>query len=283
MARPVTMGWTEGPRAGAWTRPLAGGYRLWAQVPADTSAGGDRPVLWVLDGGSLFPLVSATLDWLARYPERSGVSPMLVVAIDRDPPDPAHRYADFSFGPPDDPAGAVGEVAWGGGAAFANLLVGEAFAAVAEAFALDRTRSALLGHSLAGQFALRLLVEQPGLFAVTGAIGPSIWWDREALLGALAALPDGGQVVFLGVGEHEQPLAPDGEAGRRREARRMVSNVAAAGEALSRTLGAARVATEILPGEDHASAVPASLPKFLRFASSSFRAAGMCGGGSPRG
>ena len=269
MALAASTGWEKAAGAGAWTRPLDGGYRLWAQVPAGDAPGGPLPVLWALDGAGLFPLVSAMLGWLSRRPGRSGVAPMLVAAIDHDPPDPARRYADFSFGAPRDPADALGEVEWGGGADFARLLTGQAFEAVADAFAPDPARAALLGHSLAGQFALRLLAEQPGAFAVTGAISPSIWWDREELLALLGAVRDDGQAVFLGVGEREEPSPSRPPAGddRRRGARLMVSNAAAAGRILSRRLGETRAPTAIMPGEDHASALPAALPKFLRFAS----------------
>ncbi len=269
MVLAASKGWEKSAHAGAWTRSLTGGYRLWVQVPAGDIPGGPLPVLWVLDGASLFPLVSATLGWLSRRPGRTGVAPMLVAAIDHDPPDPAGRYADFSFGPPCDPAGALDEVAWGGGADFMSLLTGPAFGAVTDAFAPDPGCAALLGHSLAGQFALRLLFEHPGAFAVTGAISPSIWWHREELLTKLAGLRDDGQAVFLGVGEREElsPSRPATSADRRRGARRMVSNVATAGQILSRRLGETRSPTIIMSGEDHASALPAILPKFLRFAS----------------
>lgn len=272
MEGPVTTGWTQATRPGAWTRPLRDGYRLWVQAPREADRG--TPVLWLLDGASLFPVVSATLGWLARRPERSGVSPMLVAGIDHDPPDPARRYVDFSFGPPADPAAAPGEVPWGGGGDFASLLVGDAPAIVAEAFGTGPERSALLGHSLAGQFVLRLLAERPGHFAATGAISPSIWWDRDELLARLAALPDSGQAVFLGVGEQEEPTASATPVDRRRHARRMVSNVGAAAEALSRSLGAGRAHAAIMAGEDHASILPALLPAFLRFACSALRGQG---------
>ena len=61
-------------------------------------------------------------------------------------------------------------------------------------------RSALLGESLAGLFAVETYLAEPVLFDAYGAIDPSLWWDKEALsLTAAARLGTGqqGRPIFL--------------------------------------------------------------------------------------
>lgn len=233
-------------------------------------AGGDAlPVLWLLDGATLFPLVADAIDWLCRRPDANGVAPMLVVGVDREVADRDRRYRDFSFGPAADPAGQLVDPAWGGAAQFAAFLCGEARRTVEADLAAQATSHALLGHSMGGLFALHLLAERPGAFAATGAISPSIWWDREALRASLQRMPDCGQSVFLGAGSLEQPSGGTGRADDRRRHRRMIGNLEQVADQLTGTLSSAQVQMHIAARETHASALWTLLPAFLRFVTNS--------------
>ena len=73
-------------------------------------------------------------------------------------------------------------------------------------------RSALLGESLAGLFAVETYLAEPALFDAYGAIDPSLWWDKEALsLTAAARLGTGqqGRPIFLAFAKEqsEEPAA----------------------------------------------------------------------------
>lgn len=236
---------------------MPGGYRLWVDASAQRTVGEELPVLWLLDGATLFPLVSATLGWLTRRPDTTGITPMLLAAIDHAPADRNRRYFDYSFEPPDDPAGQVVDVPSGGGPAFANLLAESARVAVSAAFAADPDRHTLLGHSLGGLFALRMRGVVPNAFAVIGAISPSLWWN-----GSVPPTQATG-ALFLGAGSEEEPGVVRNESEARRRARRMVSNL----DAFAKAQPSGNVMHDIAEGHDHASAVPALLPAFLRFAS----------------
>lgn len=148
------------------------------------------------------------------------------------------------------------------------MRIGTAFLCALAAFAADPEKPVLLGHSLAGQFALRLLCDHPGRFRVTGAISPSIWWARPDLLAALEAMPDDGRAVFMGAVGKEEPAEAVTDADERRAPRLMVSNLSAAAAVLARRLGPSRTRSAVAAGEDHPSALPALLPRFLRFATS---------------
>lgn len=257
--------WLPTQLADGWSRPLEGGYRLWVHCPATPEGENALPILWLLDGAALFPAVAGVASWLGRRPDGNGVGRMLVAAIDHDPPDPRRRYLDYSFGPPDDPNEVPRDVRWGGGARFAALLAGPASRAVGSRFRFDPARQAVLGHSLAGQFVLRLLAEGASAFRVIGAISPSIWWDSQGLEEGLALADSDGQAVFLAAGGEEEPLSIGSPADDRRRRREMVSNVKAAAGILARSLHTERIECHIAPKETHGSAIISLLPCYLRF------------------
>ncbi len=255
--------------AGTATLPISGGYRLWVQASIDRSDDA-LPLLWVLDGASLFASVARAVAMLSRRPDATGVQPMLVVGIDHDPADRTRRDADYSFGPCHDPAGAARPARYGGGPAMLDRIAGSMLTAVMTEYRVDAGRQALFGHSLAGLFAVHAFAGRPGLFRTAGAISPSIWWDRGGVHSAIGQMPDRGQRLFLGAGEREAPERVESDAERRRDARGIVRETQAAASVVAKRLSEARVELVIAPGEDHASAPLALLPRFLRFASAGF-------------
>src|SRR5690606_18197866 len=116
---------------------------------------------------------------------------------------------------------------------------------------LDPARQALLGHSMAGQFALYAMTARPGAFRVFGAMSPSLWWDGPRLDQALQSMPDQGQSAFLTVGEREQPDPVVTDDDRRRAARRMVSRTRATADLVAGRLGQDRAEFHLGRDEDH--------------------------------
>lgn len=257
--------WCEAVVPGAATCVLPGGYSLWTWAPMDAAA--PLPVLWVLDGASLFASMARAVAMLARRGDATGVRPMIVAGIDHDPADRARRDAEYSFGPCRDPAGFAAPDRVGGGEAMIDRIAGPMLAAVAERCPVDATQQMLFGHSLAGSFALHAMAARPSLFRVVGAVSPSIWWDRDAVFERVANMADRGQALFLGAGGREQPVSIQNDADRRRDARGIVREVRAMAELVATRLGEDRVATSVAADEDHASAPLTLMPGFLRFAS----------------
>jgi len=127
------------------------------------------PVLYVLDGGSLFLPGVAT----ARFMGDRGLAPqMIVVGV----PSGATRTRDLT--PPcavpdkENPGG-------GGADLFRRFMTTEL-----RPFIQGRYRTEpfgiLIGHSFGGLFAVHAMLSDPASFDAFIAISPSLWWDQEA-------------------------------------------------------------------------------------------------------
>lgn len=245
-------------------RVIHGGeaWRLWVDSPSTPSSGG-LPVIWVLDGAELFPLVSATVRRLSNRPSATGVGPAVVIGLDRDPVDRDRRYADGSPWPSDDPD--FSGRAHGGAEALLDILTGPALEAAAAIAPLDRSRQMLLGHSFMAYLVLYALSARPEAFRMFGAVSPSIWWNESRLWAALQAASDRGQRAFIAVGECEEPATARTPDDQRRQARRVVARARQAAAILEDRLGG-RCVFHAAAGEDHGSILPAVLPRLLRFA-----------------
>jgi hypothetical protein len=144
--------------------------------PAGYEDGADRyPVLYVLDGETLFRSSSAIAEFLAaseRIPE------MLVVAIasgsfqqrTRDLTPPSSAEIDNRFSPGN-----------GGADAFLSFVADELIPLVDKTY---RTRPyrVLAGHSFGGLFAIHALTAKPNLFNAYIAIDPTLSWNNGAVV-----------------------------------------------------------------------------------------------------
>ena len=144
--------------------------------PAGYEDGADRyPVLYVLDGETLFRSSSAIAEFLAaseRIPE------MLVVAIasgsfqqrTRDLTPPSSAEIDNRFSPGN-----------GGADAFLSFVADELIPLVDKTY---RTRPyrVLAGHSFGGLFAIHALTAKPNLFNAYIAIDPTLSWNSGAVV-----------------------------------------------------------------------------------------------------
>lgn len=140
------------------------------------------PVLYLLDGGAHFYAATGVLHHLGspnsavlRVPET------IVVALPN-----TKRVRDLT--PIHLTSGLYTEGS-GGATAFLRFMKEELFPLIELRY---RTRSGrtLVGHSLAGMFALNVLLEQPDLFQHYIAIDPSLWWGDQLLVRRLAEQPE---------------------------------------------------------------------------------------------
>ena len=241
-------------------------YRIDLFVPAIPAPPEGFPVLVVLDGIALCPTVAEIVRRLAPRSDATGIAPTVVVGVGHTGAglhDPAQRYRDFTAGP------AATDVAanrhdTGGADRFLDFLTGDLMALVSETVSVDRSRTSLIGHSLAGYLALHILAVAPHRFISYGAISPSIWWNPEALLGELAALEVPKARVMLAVGGLEEP---EGDTDLRRSERRMIQSARRAADILRPKLGERNVQLFVLEDEDHGSVVAPAAVRFLRLMS----------------
>lgn len=262
---------------GTSSADLAGGnggaYRVMVAVPGGPVPPGGFPVLYHLDGNAVFASMVEALRIQGARGAATGVANGIVVGIGYavdGPFDRLRRTLDYT---PQADAAMLGERpdggAWsetGGADAFIEVLERQVKPLVAGLAPVDPARQALFGHSLGGLLALHLLMRRPCAFARIVAVSPSLWWNGGSLLRELdachATLPAGRARVMIAVGGEEEPPETPGEDphAARRRAHRLISNARAFAERLPAD------AFQILPGENHGSAVHASLGAALRFA-----------------
>jgi predicted alpha/beta superfamily hydrolase len=250
----------------------AGEYRLWLSMPAVPPPPEGFPLLVLLDANASF----ATLTQIARQGAlragATGIGAAVVAGIAYPGDAPYHRARrglDYTPGPP---ATEAVPYPTGGRDAFLRFLRGPAMARVADRAPVDAGRRVLIGHSLAGFFALDVLAHDPGAFSDHVAISPSVWWNRARLENGLSRLswPARAPRVALGVGEWEQGLTPweaaSPDAARtaeRRGRRAMVDGARQMAERVAAT--GAETRFWCFPEENHGSVLPVALGRALRF------------------
>lgn len=223
-----------------------------------------RPAVYVVDGNTGFPFVYQT--GVLLRPERLAPN-ALFVGIgydDIDLPEDWMRLRTRDLTPTADHAGAE----WmsrgtpgpvlpdGGGAdAFIDFIIGTVKPFIEETYAADPEDATLCGYSFGGLFALHTMFTRPGVFRRYLVGSPSIWWGKQAILGAeaeyAAAHTDLAARVFLSVGGLE------GE--------RMTSGLVELDTRLrSRNYPSLQLTTHVFEDETHNSALPATFSRGLR-------------------
>lgn len=241
-------------------------YRLLISIPKGPPPEAGYPALVVLDGGALFPTVAETERRLSHRTEVTGVEHMVIVGVGpghTDLYDTAQRHRDFTPGPPS-LAEDGGRFETGGADDFLSFLLNEVIPLAIKQARVDPARISLMGHSLAGYFALDVLTRRPGAFAACVSISPSIWWDPERLSKGIESMGPASPPVFLGVGRLEQTAD---EPRSRRNQRRMVDAVLDLGDRLS-AKAPGQITVQVFADEDHASVVSVAAVRALRTASS---------------
>lgn len=132
------------------------------------------PVLYLLDGSAHedYFHVASLIDFLATY----GVMPRtIVVGISN-----VNRQRDFTT-PTKDEKDLVGVPISGGADRFVGFLEAELIPYVNSHY---RTTGGtmLVGQSLGGLLATKVLLEKPGLFEKYVIVSPSLWWNKQALI-----------------------------------------------------------------------------------------------------
>lgn len=256
-------------------------YRIFVAWPREAPPPEGFPIVYALDANAAFATLVEAIRMRSHRPDATGVWPAVVAGVAYPGDGPYERVRrTYDYTPPGTarPDGGDGQTALevGGGPRFLALLRDEVTAIAGEDRPLDRTRRAVIGHSMAGFFVLHTLVHHPESFETYVAISPSIWWDREGLLDAARRLRSQRTSasprlkVMISVGEYEQKLAP-WQVGKppvhsveeRRADRRMIDHAREMAGALAEVPNLDLTFLE-LPGQDHASVVPPSIGEAVR-------------------
>lgn len=260
-------------------------YRIFLSLPKQEPGPEGYPVLYLLDGNATFPTAAVSLALQMRRPESTGVLPAVVVGIGYptdDYLDAAARTRDYTVPLEADELPPRRDGAqWpptGGAGAFLDFIVNDVKPAISRRLRVDQSREALFGHSFGGFFVLHTLFSRPAAFRSYIAASPSIWYGRQTLDRELLAfcksrdqtIPARRLLITVGGDEQldEQESSGEGSASARwKRQTRMVGN---ARETAVRIAGAAGAAVDVsfteFANENHASVLPASITRALRFA-----------------
>lgn len=245
-------------------------HRVRVAVPPGPVPETGHPLLYVLDGDGYFGLFTDAARNLG--PIGFEIAAPVVVGIGYPDEDVAtwmkRRVLDLtpSLGDPATLLAHHASIDRGGLDKYLDLIGTEIAHGVSQITPIDRSRSALFGHSLGGLATLYAAFTRPDFASNFVAVSPSVWWDKGFMRSREDAFAEhvrgGGEFpsIFIGVGGAEQtppttvPKGADIDAIRRHlESARVVDN---ARELASRLKSIAapsggRVQYEEVVGETH--------------------------------
>lgn len=232
-------------------------YHVYVRLPENHEPGSERryPVVYLLDGGNMFPLLAGYYRYLELGEE---IPELILVGISYGTDyfrQGNQRARDFTAEAPEPEW-------WGGAPQFRRFLREELIPLVESGYPADSQRRVLLGQSLGGQFVLYDALQPDPLF-----------WGHIAINPAL----HGNLPLFLEAPESFEPSESSKASGGGPRPRLYV---AVGADDLPRFRGPALawmghwvgreetpwdLETEILPGESHFSAAPAAFRRGLRW------------------
>jgi uncharacterized protein len=238
-----------------------------ASVLTPPASGLLLPVIYVLDGNTLFPMVSQMAA--VSIPFSRSTPAVLVVSIGYAA-DTATSYAENiskrtawrtrDYLPPVTSGRIPGGMETAGGAAmFLAFIEKELKPFLAARYAVDAEEQTLAGDSAGGLFTIYALLNSPASFQRYLAISPSLFWDEHRLIEqaagfALDVTPPKKLAIIVGELETKERMGQD-----------MIGDAQALVEALQGQKGKGlEVSSYLFPDEDHISVVPGALRRGLR-------------------
>ena len=146
------------------------------------------PVLFVLDGQRYSEIIFSIMNNQIRMSAKTNVQPMIIVSVGHHNNDFMNRrFFDFtapseSYTFPMRRGKQMEPKPVGNGLQFKNFLKYELQPYILNHYAADATKFMLYGHSLGGLFSLWVSLTDSSLFAKYVAVSPSIWWNNHELL-----------------------------------------------------------------------------------------------------
>jgi predicted alpha/beta superfamily hydrolase len=257
---------------------------VWAPAGQPPAAG--WPVIYLLDGNSVFGMVTDIIRSRSGRPEVTGIRPAVVVALGY-PTDQAYDMTRriYDLTPPAESLSLPrrpNNQPWpptGGAAELLDFIQGQVKPFVAQRWAVDARDQTLIGHSFGGLFTLYTLLNRPDAFTTYVAGSPSLWFNQAMLITQADAFQQQHKAVvgpnkrvMLGVGGDEDRMTPREQALPNAAQRtkwklenQMISNLDRMAALLGQTTGI-EVAYQVFPGQDHGSVVPLYLNAGLIFA-----------------
>lgn len=163
-------------------------HRVMVYVPQGPAPAAGWPVVYVLDGNLMFPLLAQLVhNRSARGPELRGPGAIVVGLGHALPPGSAEvheraaRTYDYTL-PYDGVAPDSQGRAQGGADQFLDWMAQQLQPRLRAAWQLHPQRQTLVGHSYGGLFTLHALFTRTALFQRYVAASPSLWWGNGTVL-----------------------------------------------------------------------------------------------------
>lgn len=155
-------------------------YRIMVTEPREAPGRQGHPVLYVLDGNSVFGAFS---DAVRLQKQDFGKAIVVGIGYETDLPFDFHGRS-YDYSPPLAPGQtrAPGAARLGGHDEFLDFLEQVVKPEIARRYPVDPVQQSLYGHSFGGMFALHALFTRPQLFTHYVAASPSLWWQDRYLL-----------------------------------------------------------------------------------------------------
>lgn len=241
-------------------------YRLFISLPHSYSTSqGTYPVIYLLDGNSLFPIMTETvrlLDLFSEirevilvgigYPEANTFKATMATRTRDLTPSISNWYETvYRASTPDAPV-SLGE---GEAANFLRFIREQLAPFIATNYRIDPEDTTLVGFSFGGLFALYTLFDQPHTFQQYFICSPSIWWDNKMILERektyAAQNTDLSARIFMAVGGEEPAV--------------MIADMYRMVNALrGRRYKSLELTPHFFDDESHMSVVPAFISRSLR-------------------
>jgi uncharacterized protein len=175
-------------------------FHIYVRLPAEYGAQPERlhPVVYLLDGDSLFPILAANHLFLT-YDDGLPEAIVVGIAYGGFGPDLNRRHIDFT--PP--VAGVPAEQA--GALAFQRFLRDELIPRIERGFRADPERRILFGQSRGGSFVLWSAFTEPDLFWGRIASNPALEPGREIYFGRPTPATRGDLKLVVASGERDRP------------------------------------------------------------------------------
>lgn len=250
-------------------------HRIMVYRPEGEAPAGGFPVIYVLDGNLMFPLVAQLLhNRGARGPALRGESAIVVGLGHALPPgsgevhDRTARTYDYTPPYPGIPPTSQG-LAQGGADAFLDFIATRVQPLVAGQLPADMGRQTLVGHSFGGLCVLHALFTRPAMFQRYVVGSPSLWWEEGRILDTCAAFvarhaPPGQRLpgplaLHLSQGSEEQRRSANRPANPERQAAlRHTPQTGSAADLPALLAPVPNLACDytVWPGADHGGAMP---------------------------
>lgn len=178
---------------------LGHGLHLYVRLP-ESDSDGPFPVVYLLDGGVSFPLLSAYYHYLRLGEE---IPELILVGISYG----SDRFEEGNYRSSDFTAPSKEREWWGKAPLFQSVLENELMPFVEKQYKADPARRIIFGHSLGGQFVLFSALTRPDLFWGHLASNPALHRNLDFFMGwkGESKMPADVTRLFVAEGEFDDP------------------------------------------------------------------------------